>query len=359
MEDLSSDDEDNVDRHAREARVSVNKTLVKAFLGVNPEFETLSIPVYSVKSKSVTYPPNSIIIDESDNIFLSREGSPASSVVSLGEPLIKVNNLHLKDMTAIQNLTTDPPQAIIFINVAPARIRLLFNFYKELTESKDGSLVTKEFRGAPLSLKLANNYKLYKLASVLGARSLLTAIQQGGDTFPERSMTRILMLTKEHVSNIKFMVYPRVYGCLFTPPSLSNFLLVDVTNLTTKWFTKPNTKFKTTLKRVMKDTFIKNKPTDSAGVYWMSKAVYVNLKRLHKEVSDPEMVVFVNVTPSAVNYMINFYENIVNHIEGKDTLGYDDCRLLKEASMEQVKQWWLQLASLCKATEFETALRRL
>jgi len=27
--------------------------------------------------------------------------------------------------------------------------------------------------------------------------------------------------------------------------------------------------------------------------------------------------------------------------------------------MEQVKQWWLQLASLCKATEFETALRRL
>ena len=364
-DELSSDNHGNVVRHDRRTRVAVNKIMS---LGSGDAQTQTEIPVYALEpGETMDTPPKSIVINiQSGEVHITAGPRVAyQDVVAAREPYITTTQGHMVDMNALRRATRFgkfTPSAIVFEDVNPKDVWLMFRFYKEITGHTKKDAVTNTMSEANLTMRKNPNHALFALGTVVGAGILLDAFDKAGGDTPEVSMTqRIIDTNVVFKKTIPYMVIPRLTRQDYVPPALPA-VVVDG-----KVGVYPMTK------NAARD--LKNKvrggsanfPTDlsqlpEGAINYMTMATYMNLTKLYAVNPNPKLVVFTNVCPSAVQGMIGFYERITNppkkqHANERDTI-YSAVKLMRGASMAQISKNWRILARLSGATPFEIILRR-
>ena len=250
-------------------------------------------------------------------------------------------NGNMVDMVRLQNhITENNPHSIYFVGFQQKSIWVIFQFYNELMKNGDkkakGSILDT-LKDSKLNFKIDENYELFTLGTILGANIFLNAIQTESDTFPEATLTKILVQRNITSNHIPYMVIPRADNN-FVPP-ITPAIMIDGTDGTIKTYKKSSFGFK------------KQKEID---FNFMQAAIYFNFILLYKEMKKPRLVIFKNVEPSAVFGMINFYEQIVDPKTEKIINIYS---YLNDETISYVTRQWNSLANWSGAKPFESVIR--
>lgn len=350
-DELSDDTEESIPRHLRQARMFVNKTLMLY------DGENSGVPVYCSSVNKISSPPKSVIVNGRDRTVRKVSEKMPTVMPDATKPMfvIPYKRGPIMDMIAIKNASKEEPTAIIFHNVHPKDVWLMFQFYKEIMGAVDDSKVSDALRESTLELKRKDIHALFSLATTVGATILQSAIQSTTDSYPEATMTtRIIEAEDDLKKTIPYIVIPHMnlktlrFGLPKGP-----IVVVDVTAGVSTLQSSS----------IMTPMFKRSRSIPKDAIKTMTLAIFKNLTTLYKESQKPKLVVFANTCPSGVLAMLNYYECMVNpalSLKGpgcKQTI-YSLLETLNLLHMSQVKNSWLILATLCGAELFENILRR-
>ena len=353
---LSSDNEENATRHERGIRLVVNRRVCSACP------RTDKIPVYCFNRKKesdatkATLSPRSLIIDGANGRMVMTNCNSSNNVTLMSV----VSTGPLADMSGIRKVTKNGkiiPSAILFENVSPQDVWILFKFYKEITgdTAVDSMEISEAIRTTQLDMKDSANNAIFDLATLLGADVFINTLSSTSLGAPEEAIIKtIVQHNQTHLdSQVSYVVIPRLTVNKYVPPLVPAVVLDGTYGV-----------YEANAKNILKSIMQKKKETVvdpdevNNGINYMSMATYINLTRLYEVNPSPRLVVFSNVDPAAVWGMIRFYENII-HPSDKTSSIYSVLGKLDSQKLgSSVYKDWLILAKKSGATAFSTILRR-
>lgn len=366
--ELSEEDESSMGRHQREARLQINRILAKACPGgVVPIYSAMAGDEEGRRLIRAFLPPKTVMVNgETGEIKMLGTDSSQKRRASdePPEPVMTVSTAApFSDMSAIARITRNGTTAIYFENVNPKDVWLLFKFYREISgdTGKNDVPVSNAVRESALNMRDSANHALFSLGAILGAGIFLDAIRTPTDSFPEVSMTKtMIQTTAELKRRVPFVVIPRLTSETYTPDALPAVILDGKagTYVVSDSLTKS---IKSRFKKKSGPSHQSQDPLSRGDCMLM--ATYMNLTTLYKLHSNPKLVVFANVDPSAVLGVIGFYERMVDPDSDLDPseerqIIYSSLEALGQPSMVASAKDWMLLAKRSGAVPFETLLRR-